>query len=92
MKGPPTAENACGTSAEQLGRPTPGSWDLLGRINVMKTWRINLGINEFIYKLDDDDVSVSCQLFYFVLPLVFPAGLAVRGRTCRTLIGQPFKW
>ena len=30
MKGPPTAENACGTSAEQLGRPTPGSWDLVG--------------------------------------------------------------
>lgn len=63
-----------------------GTW--LGRINVMKTWRINLGINEFIYKLDDDDVSVSCQLFYLVLP----AGFAVRGRTCRTLIGQPFEW
>jgi len=30
MRGSPTVENACGTSAERLGRSTPSSWDLVG--------------------------------------------------------------
>jgi hypothetical protein len=78
MEGSPTAENACGTSAERLGRSTPGSWDSVGTFKCDENF-VNQPWKQRVY-LYHKMMTCPFRVNFLVEDSAFLTGFAVRCR------------